>query len=139
MSDMQMSRKLHIDYTLAAVEAFDQVLASRAGKLGKFRFVYCSGGAAERDQTKPLWFAQETRRIRVEVENQLIAYGQGHSNTIETYILRPAMVLSREMSIRSLVSGLGPSIKMDPLAGVVVDIALRGHSEQILENWMISK
>lgn len=33
--------------------------------VNKFRFIYLSGGAAERDQTKPLWFKQDYRRIRV--------------------------------------------------------------------------
>jgi hypothetical protein len=31
----------------------------------KFRFIYLSGGAAERDQTKTLWFAKEYRHMRV--------------------------------------------------------------------------
>jgi hypothetical protein len=74
--------------------------------------------------------------MKVEVENQLIAYCQCDSDTIETYMLRPAIVLSREMSIRSLLFGLGPSIKVDVVAGVMVDVTLHRYGEQISENTM---
>jgi hypothetical protein len=57
ISNIKMSRKLHIGYTLAAVKAFSQVLASKVENVRKFRFIYCSGGAVERGQSKPLWFA----------------------------------------------------------------------------------
>lgn len=60
-----MARKVSIDYTLAAARIFNQHLTPENNKGEKFRFVYCSGAAAERDQTKSLWFAQEFRRIRV--------------------------------------------------------------------------
>lgn len=65
MPDNEMARKVSIDYTLAAVRAFDQLLTPEKWGGDKFRFVYCSGAASERNQTKPLWFAQEYRRIRV--------------------------------------------------------------------------
>ncbi|KAB8067583.1 hypothetical protein BDV29DRAFT_200085 [Aspergillus leporis] len=120
ISNIKMSRKLHIGYTLAAVKAFSQVLASKVENARKFRFIYCSCGAS----------------MKVEVENQLIAYCQCDSDTIETYMLRPAIVLSREMSIRSLLSGLGPSIKVDVVAGVMVDVTLHRYGEQISENTM---
>lgn len=44
------------------------------------------------------------------------------------------MVLSRQMSLRTLVFGLGPSIWVDRLAEVMVDIAVKGARERILEN-----
>ncbi|KAB8236567.1 putative nucleoside-diphosphate-sugar epimerase [Aspergillus alliaceus] len=139
MTDMEMARKIHIEYTLSSLEAFHRAVASGSQSPMKFRFVYCSGAVAERDQSKPLWFAQEYRRIRGEVENQLIASAENHRDTIETYILRPAMVVSRELTLRSLIFGLGPSIKVDVLAGVMLDIALHGHNEKILENFMMDK
>ncbi|KAF5861520.1 hypothetical protein ETB97_012846 [Aspergillus alliaceus] len=139
MTDMEMARKIHIEYTLSSLEAFHRAVASGSQSPMKFRFVYCSGAVAERDQSKPLWFAQEYRRIRGEVENQLIASAENHRDTIETYILRPAMVVSRELTLRSLIFGLGPSIKVDVLAEVMLDIALHGHNEKILENFMMDK
>lgn len=57
---MDTARKVSIDYTNAAVKALDQISEGK-----KIRFVYLSGAIVERDQTKPLWFLQEPRRIRV--------------------------------------------------------------------------
>ena len=66
MPDNDTARQVSVAYTLAAAKAFtpdpDPQDDSPAKK---FRFVYLSGAAAERDQTKPLWFMQDYRRIRV--------------------------------------------------------------------------
>ena len=59
MPDNETTRRVSLDYTLTAVRVFQEICQN------PFRFIYCSGGAAERDQTKPLWFLQDYRRIRV--------------------------------------------------------------------------
>lgn len=59
MPDNEIARRVSLDYTLAAAQVFQETCQK------PFRFIYCSGAAAERDQTKPLWFMQEYRRIRV--------------------------------------------------------------------------
>lgn len=63
MPDNDVARTVSVDYTIAAAEAFTHDRSPGDGR--KFRFVYLSGGAAEKDQTKPLWFKQDYRRIRV--------------------------------------------------------------------------
>ncbi|KAJ5098122.1 hypothetical protein N7532_005123 [Penicillium argentinense] len=62
-----------IDYTIAAARFFYETCKK------PFRFVYCSGTAAERDQKKPLWFMQIFRRIRGQVEIELLAFADEHS------------------------------------------------------------
>lgn len=57
------ARMISMDYTLAAVEAFNRSFKSQDG--AKFKFIYLSGRIAERDQEKPLWYMQKHRRIRV--------------------------------------------------------------------------
>lgn len=59
MPDNDIARRVSLDYTLAAAQVFQETCQK------SFRFIYCSGAAAERDQAKPLWFMQEYRRIRV--------------------------------------------------------------------------
>ncbi|KAJ5594104.1 uncharacterized protein N7459_000312 [Penicillium hispanicum] len=125
--DEETARRISIDYTLSAARLFQENCQK------PFRFLYCSGAAAERDQTKPLWFMQEYRRIRGQVENELLAFANNHSD-FKAYIVRPAMVLSRETSMHSLVFGLGPSIKVDTLAGSMVELALKGGEKSIWEN-----
>jgi len=137
--DNDEARKISINYTLAAVKAFSRDFTLEDGKSEKFHFVYLSGAAAERDQTKPLWFMQDYRRIRGQVENELLAYAKDHHDTFETCILRPGMVLSKETSLKSLILGFGPSVRVDVLAAVMLDVALNGSNHQILENSDINR
>ena len=65
MPDNEAAKKISVDYTMAAARAFTQQTAANNNNDRKFRFVYLSGGAAERNQTKPLWFMRDYRRIRV--------------------------------------------------------------------------
>lgn len=44
------------------------------------------------------------------------------------------MVLKRDANIRDLVRGLGPSVKVDMLANVMVKTALEGYGGKILDN-----
>lgn len=68
MPDMEEAKRVSTDYPLAAAHAFvGQYLPKDLGdgqKL-KFRFVYLSGNAAERDQDKPLWMLDKYLKIRV--------------------------------------------------------------------------
>ncbi|RAL03288.1 putative nucleoside-diphosphate-sugar epimerase [Aspergillus ibericus CBS 121593] len=131
--DTSTSRRINIEYTMAAIRAFDKYLApDTPGK--KFRFVYISGGMAERDQNRTLWVAGGLRKVRGQVENELIAYERG-SEGVEVYIARPAMVLERGWSVRTVVFGLGPSIWVDVLGRVLVDVVVRGaDGQRELEN-----
>jgi hypothetical protein len=64
----ESGRTINLDYTLAAAKAFQKSLAAPLAdqrKGNKFRFVYCSGIIAERDQEKSLWFMGEGRKMRV--------------------------------------------------------------------------
>jgi hypothetical protein len=48
--------------------------------------------------------------------------------------MRPAMVLAQGMSLHSLAFSLGPSVKVDNLAGAMLDLALKGGKQNIWEN-----
>jgi hypothetical protein len=54
-----------VDYTLAGAKAFYEHLAPQLPEGRQFRFVFCSGKFAEWDQTKPLKFMADTRRVKV--------------------------------------------------------------------------
>ncbi|KAI9712046.1 MAG: hypothetical protein M1820_001755 [Bogoriella megaspora] len=152
--DQEVARKVSIDYTMTAAKVFSEAHAELSNESRKFRFIYLSGIAAERDQTKKLWFMQEYRRIRVcplqyyvsglelyanpheqgQVENELIAYAKEHSEAFESYIMRPGGVLSVGQSLRNAVFGMGPSVKVDVLAKAMIETAQNGSSQQITEN-----
>lgn len=65
--DNETNKRVSIEYTLAAARTFRERVESQQGVANnaRFRFIYLSGGGAERDQTKSLWFMQDYRRIRV--------------------------------------------------------------------------
>ena len=63
VGNMETSRTVIVDSTLAAAKAF--VDAKVAGEGQKFRFVQLSGMFVEKDRRKKLWFMDEGRKIRV--------------------------------------------------------------------------
>lgn len=67
IADNDEARRVSVDYTLAAAKAFTEQrhTAAKDGRKRKFRFVYVSGMAAQRDQTRSLWFMSGFRKIRV--------------------------------------------------------------------------
>ncbi|GLA73571.1 hypothetical protein AtubIFM55763_004498 [Aspergillus tubingensis] len=135
--DTETARRINIEYTMAAMRAFGTHLSSSVEEGGKkFRFVYLSGGMSERDQSRSLWMAGETRKIRGQVENELTDYEKDNNSSVEVFIARPGMVLARGMSLRTLVFGMGPSIWVDDLAKVLVNVAVKGDKdgERVLEN-----
>lgn len=137
MPDNVSAKEISIEYTLAAAKAFTPTSATEKGK--KFRFVYVSGAAAVRDQTKPLWLMQDFRRIRGQVENELIAYAQEHQDTFEPCIVRPGFVLAKKSSLRDMIKGLAPSVKVDVLAAAMIHVALNGGKDLIVENSAITQ
>ncbi|KAI4278463.1 MAG: hypothetical protein L6R38_005246 [Xanthoria sp. 2 TBL-2021] len=133
--DNDTARKICLEYTMAAVKKISDIGATaRRATKQKFRFVYLSGGAAERDQSKPLWFMQDYRRVRGEVENQLLAHADAYGDTFEVCILRPGLVLAKERNFVDVVKGLGPSVRVDRLAGAMILRALSGGGRQVVEN-----
>ncbi|RDW65036.1 hypothetical protein BP6252_10687 [Coleophoma cylindrospora] len=116
----------------------DALLTNREpGK--KFRFVYLSGGGAQRDQTAPLWVMQDFRRIRGQVENELIGYAEKHPNTFETCILKLGLVLKKETNLRDMFRGLAPSVGVDVVGRAAIRAAVDGIKEQTLTNSAIKE
>ncbi|PWY84378.1 NAD(P)-binding protein [Aspergillus eucalypticola CBS 122712] len=133
--DTETARRINVEYTMAAMRAFGTHLSFSVEGGGEFRFVYLSGGMSERDQSRSLWMAGETRKIRGQVENALSDY-EKNNNNLEVYIARPGMVLARGMSLRTVIFRMGPSIWVDDLAKVLVDVVVKGDGdgERVLEN-----
>ncbi|CAL5873064.1 uncharacterized protein PFLUO_LOCUS7333 [Penicillium psychrofluorescens] len=128
MPDNETARRVSVDYTLAAALVLQEMTDN------KIRFVYCSGAAAERDHNKPLWFMQEYRRIRGQVETELLSLAEAHPNHFDAYIMRPGMVMSSELTLRSMLLCLTTSVRVDVLAGAMLDLALDGVEKKIWGN-----
>ncbi|KAJ5611337.1 hypothetical protein N7510_008056 [Penicillium lagena] len=128
MPDNETARRVSVDYTLAAVRALQETTEN------KIRFVYCSGAAAECDHNKPLWFMQEYRRIRGQVETELMSLAEAHPDHFDAYIMRPGMVMSSELTLRSMLLCLTTSVRVDVLAAAMLDLALDGVEKKTWEN-----
>lgn len=134
-----------MDFTLAAAKACREaaLVAARSGTNSKpFRFIYLSGIIAERDQTKSLWYMQDFRRIRGQLETALLDFAnatdsRSSKNSFESYIVRPGMVLQNNgsnFSLKSMVGCLIPSVQVDVLAMTMLDLASKGGNQRLVEN-----
>ncbi|KAJ7623168.1 hypothetical protein FB45DRAFT_97536 [Roridomyces roridus] len=124
--------EVEIDYPLALARA---VLSTRAPGSKPFRYIYCSGMFAERDQSKSLWFSQRLRHIKGAAENSIIACADEHKGSWETYIAKPGMVIkpANDGLKQMLTSPMG-NIRVDELAAAMIDIVANGNEEQTFLN-----
>ena len=105
--DMDHYRKVNVEYTQAAVNTFATSLAPQLGPGEKFRFAYCSGIAAERDQEKKLWFMQEGRRIRVRLQHLFLTDRSINAKGIRATSKMSSCKLPRTMEIDSRLMSFG--------------------------------
>ncbi|PVH79088.1 putative nucleoside-diphosphate-sugar epimerase [Cadophora sp. DSE1049] len=129
-TSIEVTRKVSVEYTLAAAKAFS-ALPRPQGR--PFRFVFVSGFVVVRDQKASVWFFPEARKVAGEAELNLIDFADKNTG-FESYIARPAFVLPKEGGLKSMVTSLLPSVKVDALAAVLLDAAMYGNQSQTLEN-----
>ncbi|KOS22475.1 hypothetical protein ESCO_002088 [Escovopsis weberi] len=97
--DEDLCRKVNVGYTLAAADAMLRHLAGKTPDGKKFRFVFCSGGFAERNLARLLIFHAGVRRIRAEVENGLCRLADSNKDKLDVWILRPGGVVPAHTTI----------------------------------------
>ncbi|KAE9382008.1 hypothetical protein N431DRAFT_491273 [Stipitochalara longipes BDJ] len=125
------TRKITLDYALAAVDAFSKLPKHTQN----FRFVFTSGILAVREGT-PIYlpYGKEARRIGGEAETKLLEFGE-KSDGFDVYIARPSGVTPKERGVlKSVAAGLVPMIRVNELAAAMLDIAVNGAQKQTLEN-----
>jgi len=127
--------EVHKDFTMAAAQAFQTYIADKmASTRGlKFRFVYVSGALVERDRSKSLWFLSEMRKMRGDVENMVIELNQQSQGSWKSVVVRPAAITKGDpIFVRMFLPWL--YISVETLAAALVDVAVTGESETIIEN-----
>ncbi|KIM97228.1 hypothetical protein OIDMADRAFT_20474 [Oidiodendron maius Zn] len=131
---LELNRTINFDYALATTRMFAS-LQERTKK--SFRFVYLSGALPEKDPKKKLWFVAENRHMRGELENSLLEFGKEKENTgFEVFIVRPGFVQAKDAQVKARILELVgfKTIVIQDLAASMVDIALKGYSEALVEN-----
>ncbi|KAK4917589.1 hypothetical protein LTR49_014543, partial [Elasticomyces elasticus] len=128
-------KEVHVDYTLAAAEAFAQNLAPKLGQGKRFTFVYLSGKLCERDQSRSLWFMDEARKMRGGVETSLVDLEAQHKGVWRSFSARPGGV-SKAGVYHSMMEALASSwtIGVEELAAGMVDLAVSGEGGHFVKN-----
>lgn len=136
-SKPEINRRINLDYTLAAANAFANSLAPRmkSTESRKFRFIYCSGFLTRRDQEKRLWFIGDMRKMRGLVESRLIELGNERAEGgFEVVVARPAFVFAKGAWLKLAFGIVTQTIYVDLLAAAMIELALHGTKHQTCEN-----
>ncbi|KAK5994283.1 hypothetical protein PT974_04755 [Cladobotryum mycophilum] len=132
--DAETFRKVSVDYTLTAAQAFIAYPAPHLPYGQKFRFVFCSGKNAEWDQTKRLTFMEETRKVKGQCEKGLCDLEDANKDLFEVFAVQPAVILPRDAGCMSKVIGkLYGGIPADILMRGMVRVALHDFPERLIE------
>jgi len=101
----------------------------------RLRFLFISGTASERDQSKSLWFLEQGRKARGRAENKLLELSEQNAEVFETVIIKAAYVVRKESKVPDLVVGLSRNaIRVNELAAAMVDYALDRHGSETVGN-----
>ncbi|KAL7624584.1 hypothetical protein AAE478_006151 [Parahypoxylon ruwenzoriense] len=133
--DLETARKVSVDYTLAAANAFISELAPKLPEGQKFRFIFCSGKFAEWDQDKSLLMLKDTRRIKGEVEKGLCDLADANKDRFQVWAVRPGGIVKNHAGLMNLltISSSG-FIAVDHLAKAMLKVALDGYEKRIIES-----
>jgi len=157
--DIATARKVNIDYTLACAEVIARQVVPYLAE-PTFKFVLCSGAWAERDPSKwnSLWFLKDTRRYKVcdrlpdphqrvlvlliryqgEVEKGLLTKMRTYMLNFQAYIVEPAAIIPVQPGwLMWALSFVAPSVRVDELAAVMIDLAFNGELMSNILDWSV--
>ncbi|MCJ1448902.1 MAG: hypothetical protein MMC23_009421 [Stictis urceolatum] len=129
--EQEIYRRVNVDYTKAAAQTLGKMASEGSMAEGRFRFAYCSGALPERDQEKKLWFLEEGRKLRGSAENEVVQAGEDWRDAMDTFVLKPAYVLSRHAGYLNTVAGSTLTIRVQDLAAALLQSAVEGNDMQI--------
>lgn len=151
--NIETARKVGIDHTLAAANAFATTLAPPLGNAGrKFPFVFCSGYGAEQKEDARVWPFADTRKIKVcgrsvrrllctNAENPQGAVEKGlfdiatANPSFQTFVLRPGAVLPANSGVKyALAAPVIPVVYVSDLAKALVATCLTQPVSKVIEN-----
>ncbi|OAP65343.1 hypothetical protein AYL99_01315 [Fonsecaea erecta] len=134
--DFQTARKVGVDFTLAAADAFVKTICPNLAPQGhRFRFVFCSGMGAEWDQDKKLWLFSDTRKLKGEVERGLLDLAMANPDVFEAIVLRPGGIVPDDSVLfRKFVSFMTPVVPVTQLAKALVRCCISPPPEQVVEH-----
>ncbi|OAP56501.1 hypothetical protein AYL99_09680 [Fonsecaea erecta] len=127
------------EYTLVGLEAICEARSS-ASRSTPFRFLYMSGMAAERDQTKPPMFMPKYCLMRGETENQILAFASSHPGEMEVTVVKPGLITQPGSILNWLKATLlwfvasWPCVSVVEVSAAMLDQVVNGFEKDPLQN-----
>ena len=136
---------------MAGVKALQQSCVQKLPEGKPFRFVSTSGGAVPYLDSNLLFFMGEKRKLRVsfgavqhirdrtdlslqgDIDREVLALEKQDPARWQSFVVRPWYVATTEPSIR-YIFGNNSFILQDHLGAAMVDVALNGGNDRIIDN-----
>ena len=105
-----------------------------------FRFMYMSGTAAERDQTKTPSFMAQYSKMRGETENRLLAFAAQHKDAMEVCVAKPGLITAKGQYLKTVgamalnIIGLVPNLDIREVSAAMLQQVLDGWEKEPLEH-----
>lgn len=105
-----------------------------------FRFLYMSGAATERDQTKTPSFMPQYSLMRGETENRLLAFAAEHKESMEVCVAKPGLITAPGQYLKTIgatvlnVVGVVPNINVSEVSAAMLQQVVEGWEKETLEN-----
>jgi nucleoside-diphosphate-sugar epimerase len=127
--------KISLDFTQAALETMSAVAAT------PFRFIYCSGVAGERDQTKRHWIMPDLALARGKAETITLDYAAASKGKVEACITKPGMIAGKVLPWKTAIAktmirfvvGL-PRVEVTEIAACMLSGVIEGLEKDTYEN-----
>ena len=132
-----VNEDVNLRYPLAFQQAFvARLRASDADR--KVRFALLSGAFVVRDQGAALWWMQQQRQQKGELENKTLELAEGSAGAWEAYVFRPAWVMFGGDAMRNraaeCVLGAGLAVRAEEVAAFVAELVVNGFEKRYIEN-----
>lgn len=126
-------KEVHVDYTRAAIKMLLESVVPGLEKGKVFRFVYTSGGLVPYLESNALFFLGSVRKLRAELDREVLATEQQNQGRWESFVVRPWFVVDAKPYV-GYVLGENSWILRSELGAAMVDAAVNGGYERVLSN-----
>ncbi|KAL6715874.1 hypothetical protein ACLMJK_006835 [Lecanora helva] len=134
-------RRVCYDYTIAGLQAIfkAQGEGSRSNS-SPFRFLYMSGAASERDQSKTPPMMAEYCLMRGEVENEVLAFAHEHKGALEACVAKPGIIVQPGEALKNAAMTAAkytvgvPSLRVAECAAAMLHEVIHGFTKEPLVN-----
>lgn len=134
-------KKICQDDALAGLDVLSTASALPSdGNEKPFRFIYMSGVAAERDQSKKPWFKPEYTLMRGQAETEILAYAANSSGKVKCAVAKPGLIQSPGWSMKRLVAPVlwlyarVPTVEVTECAAAMLASIVDGLGVETMEN-----